>query len=56
MAALWWLAGRNLARTIQGGSASEKTKERQRKEFWILLVAMYVLGFGVALYALLRRP
>jgi hypothetical protein len=40
MAVLWWAASRNLARILQGGSVSEKTKGRQRKEFWALLVAM----------------
>jgi hypothetical protein len=55
MAALWWAASRNLARILQGGSVSEKTKGRQRKEFWAYLAALYILCLGVFLYAALTR-
>ena len=51
MATLWWLASRGFGRTVQSGSVSQKTKQRQEKEFWVLLVAMYALAFGVILYA-----
>jgi hypothetical protein len=51
MACLIWLGRRGWARTVQGGKASERTKVRQKIEFWMVLIFMYVLGFGMALYA-----
>jgi hypothetical protein len=55
MAVLWWVASRNLARILQGGSVSEKTEGRLRKQFWVYLVALYILGLGIFLYAALTR-
>jgi hypothetical protein len=54
MATLIWFMSRGWATSIQGGVASNKTKHRQKVEFWVVLVAMYFLGFGMALYAWLR--
>ena len=51
MACLIWVMSRGWAKTVQGGTASERTKSRQKIEFWMVLVVMYVLGFGMALYA-----
>lgn len=51
MAALTWIMSRGWAHAVQGGVVSERTKRRQKAEFWIVLVVMYVLGFGMALYA-----
>jgi hypothetical protein len=51
MSAFWWLASRNFGRIVQGGSVSARTKQRQKKEFWVLLVGLYLLGFGIILYA-----
>lgn len=51
MAGLIWLMSRGWAKTIQGGTATERTKSRQKIEFWMVLVVMYVLGFGMALSA-----
>ncbi len=51
MASLIWLMSRGWATSVQGGTVSEKTKRRQRLEFWIVLIAMYVIGFCMALYA-----
>jgi hypothetical protein len=56
MATLWWLASRGFAQTVQGQTISEKTKQRQKKEFWILLVALYALGFGIILSASMNAP
>ena len=50
-----WLRARGWATTVQGGSVSEKTKRRQKIEFWLLLFAAYVLMFGITLYGLLTR-
>ena len=54
MAGLVWLMSRGWARSVQGGTASQRTKNRQKIEFWIVLITMYVLGFGMALYAWLN--
>ena len=56
MAALWWLGSRGLGLTIQGGTVSERTKQRQKKEFWVLLLLMYVLAFGLTIYVDLTPP
>ncbi|MDE3063877.1 MAG: hypothetical protein KGJ51_12560 [Acidobacteriota bacterium] len=54
MAFLWRLMSGGFASAVQGGSRSEETIRRQRAEFWILLIALYVIGFAVAAYAWLR--
>lgn len=51
MAGMWWALSRGWAGLVQGGDVSGITKKRQKWEFWIILAAMYVLGFGLALYA-----
>lgn len=50
IAILWWLASRGFGGASQGGAVSGRTKVRQKKEFWILLAIMYLLGFGIMLY------
>jgi hypothetical protein len=55
MSTLWWFSSRNLGRIVQGGSVSERTKQRQKKEFWVLLIGLYLLGFGIILYATLTQ-
>ena len=44
-ACLWRLMSRGWAMTVQGGRVSERTRRRQRIEFWVLLCVMYA---GVA--------
>ncbi len=39
----WWLLSRGWAKIVQGGDVSERTKKRQRYEFWILMIAAYAL-------------
>ena len=51
MASLIWLMSRGWATSVQGGAASEKTKRRQKLEFWVVLIVMYVIGFSMAFYA-----
>jgi hypothetical protein len=51
MACLVWLLSRGWAMGVQGGRVSEKTKRRQKIEFWSVLIGLYILGFGIALYA-----
>lgn len=56
MATLVWFMSRGWATTVQGNAVSETTKHRQKIEFWVLLVAMYVLGLGMAIYAWFIKP
>ena len=42
--------------TIQGGEFSETTKRRRKIEFCAILAVMYVLGFGMAVYAWFIKP
>jgi uncharacterized membrane protein YbjE (DUF340 family) len=51
IAVLWRLRARGWARTVQGGTVSEKTERRQKKEFWILLVVLYAIVIGVFIYS-----
>jgi hypothetical protein len=51
MAGLIWFMSRGWALFVQGGVASDRTKRRQKVEFWIVLVVMYAIGIGMALYA-----
>ena len=48
---LWWLRARGWARTVQGETVTEKTKQRQEWEFWALLAASYVMMICVFIYA-----
>jgi hypothetical protein len=56
MVVLWWLASRGIGLSIQGGSVSDRTKQRQRRRFWILLAVLYAIGFGTIIYAHLTSP
>jgi len=51
MASLIWLMSRGWAASVQGGGPSEETKRRQKLEFWIVLITMYIIGLSMALYA-----
>jgi len=51
MAVLIHLLSRGWATLVQGGKISERTRKRQRVEFWAVLCIMYVMGFGIFLYA-----
>jgi len=54
-AGVWWLMARGWAQAVQGGSASEETKARQRVEFWAVLGLAYLVMFGFTLYGWLTR-
>ena len=41
----WWAA------TLQGGDITERTRRRQKKAFWVVLVIAYLTMFGVTFYA-----
>jgi hypothetical protein len=51
IAMLWRLGARGWARTVQGGTISEKTERRQKKELWILLVVLYAIVIGMFIYS-----
>jgi len=51
MAGLFWVMSRGWAMSVQGGTASDRTKKRQKIEFWMVLTLMYLMGIGMALYA-----
>ena len=53
MAGLFWLKARGWAETVQGSNVSGTTKRRQRSEFWVLLLVMYLFGLGCVVYELL---
>ncbi len=50
MASLIWLMSRGWAHTVQGEVVSDRTKHRQKMEFWIFMIVMYIFMIGVALY------
>jgi len=54
MTIFWWLAARAWAGAVQGGTVSDRTKRRQKVEFYVILILMYAVGGGMALYAWLR--
>jgi len=53
-AAIWWLMSRGWAMTVQGGTVSERTRRRQKTEFWVLLLIVYAMYFVMMIYAHLR--
>jgi hypothetical protein len=52
-ALVWWFMARGWAATVQGQEIAERTKQRQKKEFWVLLNAAYLIMFGITIYAAL---
>ena len=50
LAALWWSFSRGWANTVQGGEVSQRTKLRQKRGFWIVLIGLYLLMFGATVY------
>ena len=52
---LWWLFSRATATVFQGGTVSERTKKREKIGFFVVLVAAYILMFGIKIYSLFAR-
>jgi hypothetical protein len=50
---IWWLMSRGWAGFVQGGAISENTRKRQKREFWSILIAAYLLMFGITIYGYL---
>ena len=51
MALLIALSSRGWAHIVQGSSISERTRRRQKAEFWIVLCVLYAMSFGIFCYA-----
>lgn len=49
---LWSVMARGWAGLIRKGTITVKTSLRQKREFWIILVAGYLIMFGITIYAL----
>jgi hypothetical protein len=53
----WWIFSRGWAGAVQGGKVSTRTKLRQNKGVWIVLVMLYLIMFGATVYFnLVGRP
>lgn len=50
MASLIWMMSRGWAHTVQGALISDRTRKRQKIEFWVVLIVMYLFSVGVVLY------
>jgi hypothetical protein len=55
MALLIRLLSRGWANAIQGGNVSERTRKRQKLEFWGVLIFMYVMLACIFGYAHFRH-
>ena len=53
MACLFWLKARGWAETVQGSCVSDTTKRRQKVEFWVLLLVMYLFSLCCVIYELI---
>jgi len=51
---VWWLMSRVWASAVQGGEVSQTTRKRQKRLAVGLLVAVYVLMFGITIYGQFR--
>jgi hypothetical protein len=51
LAVIWRITARGWAGVVQGVEVPEETRTRQKQEFWFLLIAAYVLMFGITIYA-----
>jgi len=54
MSAVCWVLSRGWAGFVQNGEISERTKNRQKKEFILVLIAMYLIVIGMTVYAHVR--
>jgi hypothetical protein len=51
MACAWWILSRGWAKGIQGPQVSDRTKKREKLGFWVLLILLYIVSFGMLVYA-----
>ena len=54
LSGIFWISSRGSGQTVQGGSVSRKTKQRQASEFWVLLIVLYAGMFCIFLYGWIR--
>ena len=47
---LWWLFSRGTAKVLQGRKVSDRTREREKIGFFILLALGYAMMFGMTIY------
>jgi len=47
---VWWFMSRGWAGAVQGGRPTETTKLRQKREFWVILIAAYLLMYAITAY------
>jgi len=50
LAGITWARSRGWAQTVQGEDVSKRTENRQRSEFWVLLIVLYVGLLGIFAY------
>ena len=50
LACLWWLFSRGWGLTVQGGQVGDRTKNRQKVGFVIVLALAYLAMFGTTAY------
>lgn len=50
LAALWWVFSRGWAAAVQDGEVSDRTRRRQRMEFFVVLSLVYALMLGATTY------
>ena len=49
-AVLWWTFSRGWAAAVQGGNVSDRTRKRQKTEFFVVLGLLYALMLGATTY------
>lgn len=54
IACWFWIQVRGEALLIWRGRPSERTKDREKKEFWLLLAFLYVSGIAIYVFAALK--
>lgn len=50
IAALWWVFSRGWAVAVQGGVVSNRTRNRQKFRFFVVLGVLYALMLGATTY------
>jgi hypothetical protein len=53
---IWWTLARGWAYSVQGSDVSERTKKRQKWEFWVMLILIYGIVIVIAILAHLKNP
>ena len=51
LAFAWALLSGGWAAIVQGGNVSDETQQRQKTEFWAILIMTFLMGVGCTVYA-----